>query len=130
MKYQESKLELKFHALFILYTYTSLNNNLALQFIIFLKSRLLFLSYSISRAYFRHLLRAMTGSNYTLFEIFELLIFQICIFFRGFSSSNCPKFTEIMSFLLIPHTCPAFQKYALITFLFRYQSVRCEDKKC
>ena len=42
MKYQESKLELKFFALFILYTYSSLNNILALQFITFLKSRLLF----------------------------------------------------------------------------------------
>ena len=31
MKYQESKLELKFHALSFLCTYTSLNNKLALQ---------------------------------------------------------------------------------------------------
>ena len=29
MKYQESKLQLEFHALFVLNTYTSLNNNLA-----------------------------------------------------------------------------------------------------
>ena len=39
------------HALFILYTYASVNNNLVLQFNIFLKSRLLFLSYSITRVY-------------------------------------------------------------------------------
>ena len=42
MKYQELKLKLKFHALFILYTFTSVNNNSALQIIIHLKSRLLF----------------------------------------------------------------------------------------
>ena len=29
MKYQESKLQLEFHALFVLKIYTSLNNNLA-----------------------------------------------------------------------------------------------------
>ena len=44
MKYQELKLQLKFHTLFILYTHTSLNNNLALQFIIFLKNRLFFIT--------------------------------------------------------------------------------------
>ena len=32
MKYQELKLQLKFHALFILNTYTSLNNNLLFEF--------------------------------------------------------------------------------------------------
>ena len=55
MKYQELKLQLKFHALLILYAYTSLNNTLALHFIIFLKSGLLFLSYSIIKVYYRHL---------------------------------------------------------------------------
>ena len=59
MKYQELKLQLKFHALFLLYTYTSLYDSLALQFDIFLKSRFLLLSYFITRVYFRHLLRAI-----------------------------------------------------------------------
>ena len=36
MKYQELKLQLKFHALFILNTYTSLNNNLLFEFHYFL----------------------------------------------------------------------------------------------
>ena len=63
MKYQELKLQLKFHALFLIYTYASLNNKLDLQFITSLKSRFLFLSYSITRAYFRHLLRAIPVSN-------------------------------------------------------------------
>ena len=48
MKYQELKLQLKFHALFLLYTYTSLNDSLALQFNIFLESRFLLLSYFIN----------------------------------------------------------------------------------
>ena len=52
MKYQELKLKLKFHALFILYTYTSVNNNSALQIIILLKREL----------------RVVTASN-ALFEL-------------------------------------------------------------
>ena len=68
MKYQEFKLQLKFHDLFILHTCTSLKNNLALQFIIFLKSRLLFLSYPIRRAYFKHLLCVITARN-ALFKL-------------------------------------------------------------
>ena len=72
MKYRELKLQLKFHALFILYTYTSVNNNLALQFIILLKSRLLFLSYSITTVYFRLLLRVITASN---------ALFKLCLRF-------------------------------------------------
>ena len=70
MKYQELKLQLKFHALLILYAYTSLNNTLALQFIIFLKSGLLFLSYSIIKVYYRHLYRAVIVSN---------SIFKLCL---------------------------------------------------
>ena len=63
MKNQALKLQVKFHALFILNTYTSVNNNFALQFIILLKCRLPFLSYSITRVYFRLLLCVMTASN-------------------------------------------------------------------
>ena len=68
MKNQALKLQVKFHALFILNTYTSVNNNFALQFIIFLKCRLPFLSYSITRVYFRLLLCVMTA-NKALFEL-------------------------------------------------------------
>ena len=36
-------------------------------------------------------------------SIFELQKLQIFLLFRGVSSSNCPKFTEIYVFLLILH---------------------------
>ena len=132
MKYQESKLQLEFHALFVLNTYTSLNNNLAKQFIIRLKSRLLFIIF-----YYQGLPQTLSASDdseqlpfRTLFHIFALQILQTCMLFRGLLSLNCPKFTETMSFLITLHACPAFLKYALITFLFYYKSVICEDKKC
>ena len=53
---------------------------------------------------------------------------KLCMLFRGFSSSNCPNLTGIMSYLITPHTCRAFLKYALIAFLFYCQSAICEDK--
>ena len=53
---------------------------------------------------------------------------KLCMLFRGFSSSNCPNLTGIMSYLIKPHTCRAFLKYALIAFLFYCQSAICEDK--
>ena len=123
MKYQELKLQLKFHALLILYAYTSLNNTLALQFIIFLKSGLLFYHILLSR---------FTIDTYSVRWQWAIpflnFVCKLCMLFRGFSSSNCPNLTGIMSYLIAPHTCRAFLKYALIAFLFYCQSAICEDK--
>ena len=71
MKYQELKLQLKFHTLFILYTHTSLNNNLALQFIIFLKNRLFFII-----SYYQGLLLTLIVCDYS-----EQYIFELCLTF-------------------------------------------------
>ena len=67
------------------------------------------------KAYFRHLLLAITACN----GLFEFLLalshsknFKTFILFRGFSSLICSRYTKICPFF-IPYACLAFLKYAL-----------------
>ena len=67
------------------------------------------------RAYFRHLLLAVLARN-VLLDFLALLKsknikYTYCL--GRVTNSNCPKFTKMYSFLLIPHACPAFLKYVL-----------------
>ena len=52
-----------------------------------------------------------------LYGFFILHKLQVFVLFRGVSSSNCPKFTKICPFLLIPRACPTILKDALNLFL-------------
>ena len=68
------------------------------------------------RAYFRHLSRV--GSSWNAFfwfclKVLDYKTFKFAFFFRGVSSSNCPKFTKVCPFLFILQACPAFLKYSL-----------------
>ena len=132
MKQQQLKLQLKSHALFLLYTYIFFNNNLALQVTIFLKRRLLF--YNI-------LLPGLTLDTYcmlcqqamhfvTLFDIFTLHIRQTCKLFRELLSSNCPKFTIVMSFFVNTARMPCPPKICLDYLFICYQNVTCEETNC
>ena len=64
---------------------------------------------TLCRTYFRQLCPFWIS-----YSIFLLQKLYIRILFKGVSSLNCPKFIKIWSFLVIPHSCPAFLKYALL----------------